>query len=102
MLVLGQHGLIGDIGADVDLSYLADGILMFRFFEAQGRMLKAVSVAKSRITPHESSIREFGLGKTGVLIGAPLVDFEGVLTGLPAYRGSTPLMSPELAGGAGG
>jgi circadian clock protein KaiC len=103
MLVLGQHGLIGDVGSDIDLSYLADGILLFRFFESRGRVFKAVSVAKSRVTAHESSIREFGLGARGILVGPPLVDFEGVLTGLPAYRGATPLMPPENAApGAGG
>jgi circadian clock protein KaiC len=93
MLILGQHGIIGDVRADVDLSYLSDGIVMFRYFEARGNMYKAVSVAKSRITPHEASIREFSLGPKGVQVGEPLKDFEGVLTGLPAYRGSTPLIA---------
>lgn len=93
MLVLGQHGIIGDIRADVDLSYLSDGILMFRYFEASGNMYKAVSVAKSRITAHEPSIREFKLGAAGVMIGEPLADFQGVLSGLPHYQGVTPLMA---------
>jgi len=93
MLILGQHGIIGDVRADVDLSYLSDGILLFRYFEARGNIYKAVSVAKSRITPHEPSIREFSLGPKGVQVGEPLKDFEGVLTGLPAYRGSTPLIA---------
>jgi len=93
MLVLGQHGIIGDIRSDVDVSYLSDGIIMFRYFEAGGRMLKAVSVAKSRVTAHQSSIREFDLDSSGIRVGDPLQDFEGVLSGLPAYRGSTPLMT---------
>lgn len=97
MLVLGQHGIIGDVRSEIDLSYLSDGILMFRYFEASGRMLKAVSVAKSRTTPHQSSIREFQLGPQGIELGRPLEDFEGVLTGLPTYRGRTPLMSSEAA-----
>ena len=96
MLVLGQHGIIGDVRADVDLSYLSDGIVMFRYFEAQGSVLKAVSVAKSRVTPHEASIREFKLGPRGLVVGEPLKDFQGVLTGLPAYRGQTPLMADEV------
>jgi circadian clock protein KaiC len=95
LLILGQHGIIGDVRADVDLSYLSDSILLFRYFEAQGEMLKAVSVAKSRTTEHESSIREFRLTPRGIDIGDPLKDFEGVLTGLPTYRGSTPLLSAE-------
>jgi circadian clock protein KaiC len=96
VLVLGQHGLLGEIRADVDLSYLSDGIIMFRYFEARGSVLKAVSIAKSRTTAHEASIREFRLGAAkGVQIGEPLVDFEGVLAGLPAYRGQTPLIQEE-------
>ena len=95
LLVLGQHGIIGEVRADVDLSYLSDGILLFRYFEAHGSMLKAISVAKSRTTEHESTIREFRLTARGLEIGVPLKDFEGVLSGLPAYRGSTPLMAPE-------
>jgi len=93
MLVLGQHGIIGEVRSDVDVSYLSDGIIMFRYFEAGGQMLKAVSVAKSRVTAHESSIREFDLDATGIRLGEPLQDFEGVLSGLPAYRGATPLMT---------
>jgi circadian clock protein KaiC len=60
-------------------------------------VLKAVSVAKSRTTDHETSIREFLLTADGVQIGSPLADFEGVLTGLPNYRGNTPMMSAEPA-----
>ena len=95
MLVLGQHGIIGDVRADVDLSYLSDGIVLFRYFEARGNVYKAVSVAKSRVTEHEASIREFSLSNGGLQVGDPLKDFEGVLTGLPAYRGTTPLMAEE-------
>jgi circadian clock protein KaiC len=97
MLILGQHGIIGEVRSDLDLSYLSDAILMFRYFEAQGSMLKALSVAKSRTTAHEATIREFRLGAAGIEIGRPLEDFEGVLTGLPTYRGSTPLLSSVAA-----
>jgi circadian clock protein KaiC len=93
LLVLGQHGLIGDVRTDVDLSYLSDAIVVFRFFEAQGALLKAVSVVKSRTSHHEFSIREFKLGMHGVEIGLPLVDFEGILTGVPSYRGVVPLLN---------
>ncbi|MBB5687097.1 ATPase domain-containing protein [Sphingobium boeckii] len=97
LLILGQHGIIGDVRADVDLSYLSDTIMLFRYFEAQGEMLKAVSVAKSRTTPHEASIREYRLGSNGIQIGEPLRDFEGVLTGLPSYRGKTALLASDTA-----
>ncbi len=97
LLVLGQHGVLGEIRSDVDLSYLSDTIILFRYFEARGRLHKALSVAKSRTTAHETSIREFKLGASGVEVGDPLEDFEGVLSGLPAYRGATPLMPTETA-----
>ena len=97
MLVLGQHGIVGDVRSEIDLSYLSDTIVLFRYFEWRGRMLKAVSVAKSRTTNHETSIREFLLTEKGVQIGSPLADFEGVLTGLPNYRGETPMMAAEAA-----
>ena len=97
MLILGQHGMVGDVRSDVDLSYLSDTIFLFRYFEAKGSLLKALSVVKSRVTPHQSSIREFQLTSGGIEVGEPLKDFEGVLTGAPAYRGATPLLAAEPA-----
>ncbi|WP_242566257.1 ATPase domain-containing protein [Phenylobacterium aquaticum] len=101
VLILGQHGIVGEIRSEVDLSYLSDTIVLFRYFEAQGSMLKAISVAKSRTTAHEASIREFRLASGGIIIGEPLKDFEGVMSGLPTYSGATPLLSSETAVGAG-
>ncbi len=95
LLVLGQHGLVGDIRSDLDLSYLSDTIVLFRYFEAHGEIFKAVSVAKSRTTQHEASIREFQLGSSGIVIGEPLKDFEGVMSGLPTYHGMTPLLATQ-------
>ena len=92
ILVLGQHGLIGEVRADVDLSYLSDALLLFRFFESKGKLLKAVSVVKNRTSNHELTIRQFRLGKGGVEIGPELVDFVGVLTGVPSYHGNVPLL----------
>jgi circadian clock protein KaiC len=92
ILILAQHGVLGDVRSDIDLSYLSDGILLFRFFEARGSLLKAVSVVKSRTTKHELTIREFRLGASGVQVGEALTDFEGVLTGVPSYRGALPLL----------
>ena len=97
MLILGQHGIVGDVRSEIDLSYLSDTIVLFRYFESRGNVLKAISVAKSRTTEHQGSIREFRLARAGVQIGEPLKDFEGVLTGLPNYRGATPLMTAEPA-----
>ena len=100
ILILGLHGVLGDVRTDVDLSYLSDAIVLFRFFEARGSLLKAVSVVKSRTSAHELTIREFRLGPNGVEVGEALTDFEGVLSGVTSYRGSMPLLS-ETRGAVG-
>ena len=92
ILILAQHGVLGEIRGDVDLSYLSDGILLFRYFEARGSLLKAVSVVKSRTSEHELTIREFRLGKNGVELGQALQDFEGVMSGIASYKGTAPLL----------
>lgn len=97
ILILGQHGLVGDVRTEVDLSYLSDAILLFRFFEAGGSLRKAVSMVKSRTNFHEQSIREFRMSPQGIEVGNALTDFEGVLTGAPAYRGGVPLLGDTKA-----
>ncbi|MDB5989753.1 MAG: circadian clock protein KaiC [Herbaspirillum sp.] len=93
LLLLGQHGLIGDIRCDLDLSYLSDGILAFRFFESQGMILSAITVIKSRTGNHERSIRELRLSEgQGLQVGEAICDFEGILSGLPNYRGAAPML----------
>ena len=92
ILVLSQHGLSGDIPNDIDLSYLSDSMLQFRYFEARGQLLKAMSVIKSRASAHASTIHQFRLGPSGIEIGEALTDFEGVMAGLPRYRGRTLLL----------
>jgi circadian clock protein KaiC len=93
LLVLGQHGVIGDVRSDVDLSYLSDGILLFRYFEAGGEVRTALSVLKSRINAHERTIRELRLSPIGLQVGAALTDFRGILTGLPAYGGAVAMLA---------
>ena len=92
ILILGQHGLLGELHADVDMSYLSDSILLFRFFEGRGKLLKAVSMVKSRTTLHELTIREFRIGSAGIEIGPEVTDFEGVLAGIASYRGKQTLL----------
>jgi circadian clock protein KaiC len=92
MLVLGQHGIIGEVQNDIDISYLSDVVVLFRYFEHNGEVLTAVTAVKSRANAHERSIRQFRLGNTGLQVGEALRDFEGVLSGLPAYRGNTTLL----------
>lgn len=88
LLILGQHGVLGDIRSDVDLSYLADTVMQLRFFEAEGEVRQAMSVIKTRTTSHERTIREFRIDGTGLVVGEPLRDFQGVLTGVPTFRGA--------------
>ncbi|WGS54343.1 AAA family ATPase [Paraburkholderia sp. D15] len=92
MLVLGQHGIIGEIQNNIDISYLSDIVVLFRYFEHQGEVLTAVTAVKSRASAHERSIRQFRLSHRGVEVGEALRDFEGILSGLPAYRGGTALL----------
>ena len=92
LLVIGQHGLVGELHTDVDLSYLSDTIVLFRFFEAKGEILSAISVIKSRTNAHERTIRQLKLNAHGVTVGKALHDFEGVMSGLPTYRGDTPMI----------
>ncbi|MCA1245328.1 ATPase domain-containing protein [Massilia sp. MS-15] len=99
VLVLGQHGMVGEVKSDVDLSYLSDSTVLMRFFESNGRLRRAVTVIKSRSAEHALTIHELQLGAEGIRVGAPLEGFDGVLTGLPSYRGLTPMMSDLPAHG---
>ncbi|WP_306392083.1 ATPase domain-containing protein [Telluria beijingensis] len=98
MMILGQHGLMSEARTDIDLSYLSDTTVLMRFFEANGNVRRALSVIKSRTTRNALSIHELQLDDGGIRVGDPLVGFEGVLAGIPAYRGLTPMM--EQAGNA--
>ena len=91
ILVCAQNGLIGaGMVNPVDVSYLADTVLLLRHFEAGGEMRRAISVPKRRTGPHERTLREFRLSSGGLQVGEPLREFEGVLTGAPRYLGTTP------------
>jgi len=87
LMVLAQHGLIGSMGTPIDVSYLADSVIITRFFEARGTIRKAISIIKKRSGTHEGAVRELSLSQGGVSVGPPLADFQGVLTGVPAYLG---------------
>jgi circadian clock protein KaiC len=100
IVVLAQHGLLGHMQTPIDLSYLSDTVIMLRYFEAAGRVRRAISVVKKRSGTHEDTIREFQLSPHGVRVGQPLTQFNGILTGTPTYVGSaTPLMSDNGDGG---
>jgi circadian clock protein KaiC len=93
ILVMAQSGMVGQMVAPVDASYLADSVILLRYFEAFGAVRQAISVLKRRGGRHERTIREFSFGPNGIRIGEPLVEFQGVLTGVPTYTGGeTPLL----------
>jgi circadian clock protein KaiC len=88
VMTLAQHGFVGmNVDTPVDISYLADTVLLFRYFEAAGEIKKALSVIKKRSGEHESTIRELVMKKGTIRVGDVLAEFEGVLTGVPKYRG---------------
>jgi circadian clock protein KaiC len=88
ILVEAQQGLIGpSMKSPIDISYLADGVVLLRHFEAKGHIRRAVSVLKKRSGSHETNIREMTLGPEGIKVGRPLSDFHGILTGVPQYQG---------------
>ncbi|TCM45524.1 circadian clock protein KaiC [Rhizobium sp. PP-F2F-G48] len=92
-LINPQHGLVGSMATNLNISYVADSVVLLRFFEAGGRVRKAISVLKNRGGEHEDAIRELRIDRNGIRVGEPLSDFVGVLTGTPEYRGNQkPLM----------
>jgi circadian clock protein KaiC len=93
IIVGAQPGLIGpNMQTPADASYLADAVVLLRYFEAGGEVHQAISVVKKRGGAHERSIREFGLSSKGIQVGEPLHQFRGVLTGVPVYEGDRALM----------
>ena len=89
LLIGAHHGVIGSqMQAPVDASYLADAVILLRYFEAQGSVRQAISVVKKRGGRHERTIREFRMDEGAIRVGEPLREFRGVLTGVPVYEGS--------------
>jgi circadian clock protein KaiC len=89
LMTVAQHGFVGtNIDTPVDVSYLADTVLLFRYFEAAGEVRQALSVIKKRSGEHERTIRELVMKNGSIGVGNILTEFEGVLTGAPTYRGA--------------
>lgn len=84
-LTVAQHGLVGDMKSPVDVTYLADTVILLRYFEALGRVRRAISVIKKRTGKHEDTIREFRISEGGLTVGEPLSGFQGVLRGVPTF-----------------
>ena len=88
ILIVSQHGFIGQgIQGPLDVSYMADSVILLRHFEAAGAVRKAISVIKKRNGPHETTIRELKLTAGGISVGEPIKDFSGVLSGMPIFQG---------------
>ena len=90
LMILTQHGLIGTMQTEIDVSYLADTVVLLRYFEADGQIRQVISVLKQRVGRHERTLREFCFEKNGIQIGAPLTNLRGVLTGVPDVLKSVP------------
>jgi circadian clock protein KaiC len=97
-LTVAQHGLVGDMKAPVDVTYLADTVILLRYFEAHGRVRRAISVVKKRTGAHEDTIREYRIGSSGFTVGEPLVEFQGVLRGVPMLVGNGGVLLDDNAG----
>jgi len=92
-LINSQIGLVGNMNSQLNVSYVADAVIMVRFFETEGRIRKAISVVKNRSGRHEDFIRELRIDTQGVRVGDPLTEFKGVLTGTPDFTGvGSPLL----------
>jgi circadian clock protein KaiC len=89
-LTVAQHGLVGDMKSPVDVTYLADTVILLRYFEAVGRVRRAISVVKKRTGAHEDTIREYQINGTGMAVGEPLENFQGVLRGVPSLLSEAP------------
>jgi circadian clock protein KaiC len=98
LLLMAQHGIVGDMTSPVDLTYIADTVVLMRFFESRGSMRKAISIIKKRSGAHEDTIREFGVADGRVRIGPVLRDFHGVMRGVPTIEpGGMPAQEGGLA-----
>ena len=87
-LTVAQHGLVGDMKAPVDVTYLADTVILLRYFESLGRVRRAISIIKKRTSAHEDTIREYRISSEGITVGEPLTNFQGVLRGVPTLVGT--------------
>jgi circadian clock protein KaiC len=86
-MTVAQHGLVGTMQTPVDVTYLADSVILLRYFEAAGKVRRAISVIKKRTGFHENTIREYSISDAGLTMGEPLDSFHGVLQGVPSFTG---------------
>jgi circadian clock protein KaiC len=99
LVTVAQSGMVGtSMRTPVDTTYLADNVLMFRYFESFGQVRRAISAVKKRSGAHELTIRELSMSPTGVQIGPPLTEFQGILSGVPTFHGDRAQLSEKRGG----
>ena len=90
LMISTEHGLFsGRRRSDVDASFIADAVLLLRWFEAEGEFRLSLSAIKKRYGSHEKTIRELQITSEGIKVGRPLKEFRGIMTGNPTYTGKS-------------
>lgn len=93
IVIVSQHGALGQVSSPVDVSYLADAVLLLRYYESRGAFGRAISMLKKRTSAHEQTVREFRITSEGVSVGPVLDEFRGILSGMQASE--TPAVKPQ-------
>ena len=96
IVIVSQHGAVGQVSSPVDVSYLADSVVLLRYYETRGAFGRAISMLKKRTSAHEQTIREYLLTSSGVRVGAVLDEFRGILAGMQAAEGPAPQQKPRV------
>lgn len=94
ILIVSQHGALGHVSSPVDVSYLADAVILLRYYEIRGAFGRAISMLKKRTTAHEQTVRDYQLTSHGVRVGAVLQEFRGILSGMQSSETSVPFETP--------
>jgi circadian clock protein KaiC len=95
LLIVSQHGALGHVSSPVDVSYLADAVILLRYYETRGAFGRAISMLKKRTSAHEQTVRDYQLTSQGVRVGAVLQEFRGILSGMQSHETPAPQTKPE-------
>ncbi|HEX8154653.1 MAG TPA: ATPase domain-containing protein, partial [Thermoanaerobaculia bacterium] len=95
ILIVSQHGALGHVSSPVDVSYLADAVILLRYYETRGAFRRAISMLKKRTSVHEQSVRDYQLTSHGVRVGNVLEEFRGILSGMQSTDTPAPSAKPD-------
>lgn len=95
ILIVSQHGALGHVSSPVDVSYLADAVILLRYYETRGAFGRAISMLKKRTSAHEQTVRDYRLTSSGVRVGAVLQEFRGILSGMQSDQIPVPEEKPK-------